>query len=130
MRLQSDVRKPTQTVGFALRRQRSYVRIVSGPPVIYGNTPGLVSGLCRVCRGRDPPAPDRRSAVDEALTDRVVDLAPMLDGVDVTVDRSEVRPHRHDGNMAPSGCAPPGNVAGPLVIAATVLLDGLEAKCL
>src|SRR4051812_47869929 len=40
-----------------------------------------------------------------ALTDRVVDLAPALDGFDVAVHRGEVRAYRHDGYAAPPSIA-------------------------
>src|SRR5215472_10616738 len=64
----------------------------------------------------------------EPLTDRVVDVAPALDGSDVAVHRVEVRAHRHNGYVAPSSLAPRRNIAGPLVVPAAVLLDGLEAE--
>src|SRR5580704_6108006 len=65
-----------------------------------------------------------------ALTDRVVDVTPTLDGFDVAVHRVEVRAHRHDRYVAPPSLAPRRNIARPLVVPATVLLDGLEAECI
>src|SRR5271166_3340582 len=62
------------------------------------------------------------------LTDRVVEVTPTLDGFDVAVHRVEVRAHRHDRDVAPPSLAPRRNIAGPLVVAATVLLDRLEAE--
>src|SRR5436305_3917205 len=53
------------------------------------------------------------------LTNRVVDLTPALDPGDVAVHRGEVRAHRYDGDVAPPSIAPSGNIAGPLVVAAT-----------
>src|SRR5258707_3714707 len=70
----------------------------------------------------------RSSTCCRALTDRVVDLTPALDGFDMAVHRGEVRAHRHDGYVAPPSFAPCRNVAGPLVVATTVLLDRLEAE--
>src|SRR5215831_2751791 len=55
---------------------------------------------------------------------------PTLDGFDVTVHCSEVRAHRHDRYVAPPSLAPRRNIARPLVIPATILLDGLEAECI
>src|SRR6202040_1188474 len=66
----------------------------------------------------------------EALTDRVVDGAPTLDGFDVAIHRGEVHAHRHDRYVAPPSFAPRRNVARPLVVPATILLDGLEAECI
>src|SRR5436190_20667729 len=60
--------------------------------------------------------------------DRVVDVTPTLDGVDVTVHRVEVGTHRHDRYVAPPSFAPRRNIARPLVVPATVLLDRLEAE--
>jgi hypothetical protein len=57
-----------------------------------------------------------------ALTDRVVDVTPTLDGFDVAVHRVEVRAHRHDRYVAPPSLAPRRNIARPLVVPATVLL--------
>src|SRR5215216_5007307 len=65
-----------------------------------------------------------------ALPDRVVDVTPALDGFDVAVHRSEVRAHRDDSYVAPPSFAPRRNVARPLVIPATILLDRLEAECI
>ena len=65
-----------------------------------------------------------------ALTDRAVDVTPTLDGFDVAVHRIEVRAHRHDGYVAPPSLAPRRNIVRPLVVPATVLLDGLEAECI
>src|SRR6202040_994056 len=65
-----------------------------------------------------------------ALTDGVVDVTPTLDGFDVTVHCGEVRSHRHDRYVAPPSIAPRRNIARPLVVPATVLLDGLEAECI
>src|SRR5882762_11675562 len=65
-----------------------------------------------------------------ALKDRVVDVTPTLDGFDVAVHRVEVRAHRHDRYVAPPSLAPRRNIARPLVVPATVLLDGLEAECI
>src|SRR5580704_18995696 len=65
-----------------------------------------------------------------ALTDRVVDVTPALDGFDVAVHRVEVRAHRHDGYVAPPSLAPRRNIARPLVVPAAVLLDRLEAECI
>ena len=53
---------------------------------------------------------------------------PTPDGVDVAVYRVEVGAHRHDGNVASPGFAPPRDVAGPLIVSAAVLLDGFEAE--
>src|SRR5205814_2238088 len=53
---------------------------------------------------------------------------PTLDGVDVTVHRVEVGTHRHDRYVAPPSLAPRRNIARPLVVPATVLLDRLEAE--
>src|SRR3954447_9939565 len=64
------------------------------------------------------------------LSDRVVDVAPASYGVDVAVHRGEVAPHRHDGDVAPPGCAPRRDIARPLAIPAAVLLDSLEAECI
>ena len=47
----------------------------------------------------------------------------------MAVHRSEVRAHRHHGYVAPPGFAPRRDVVRPLVVTATVLLDGLEAEC-
>src|ERR1700730_2907790 len=61
------------------------------------------------------------------LTDRVVDITPAFDGFDVTVNRSEVHAHRHDGNVASPGIAPRCNVARPLVflpLAAATKMSG------
>src|SRR6516162_9080134 len=73
------------------------------------------------CTGRRPCC--------RALTDRVVDVTPTLDGFDVAVHRVEVRAHRHDRYVAPPSLAPRRNIAGPLVVSATVLLDRLESEC-
>src|SRR3979409_2466179 len=43
----------------------------------------------------------RSSTCCRALTDRVVDGTPTLDGFDVAVHRGEVRTHRHDRYVAP-----------------------------
>src|SRR6195256_4909237 len=72
----------------------------------------------------------RSSTCCQALTDRVVDGTPTLDGFDVAVHRGEVRAHRHDRYVAPPSFAPCRNIARPLVVPATVLLDGLEAECI
>src|SRR3977135_2821346 len=72
----------------------------------------------------------RSSTCCRALTDRVVDGTPTLDGFDVAVHRVEVRAHRHDRYVAPPSLAPRRNIARPLVVPATVLLDGLEAECI
>src|SRR5436305_13620545 len=56
------------------------------------------------------------------LPDRVIDVTPTLDGVDVAVHRIEVRAHRDDGYVAPPSIAPRRNTARPLVVPATVLL--------
>src|SRR5262249_51805094 len=42
--------------------------------------------------------------------------------------RVEVRAHRHDRYVASPSFAPRRNIARPLVVPATVLLDGLEAE--
>ena len=60
-------------------------------------------------------------ACAEALTDRVVDVTPTLDGFDVAVHRGEVRAHRHDRYVAPPSLAPRRNIAGPLVVPATCI---------
>src|SRR5947199_1730340 len=65
-----------------------------------------------------------------ALTDRVVDGTPTLDGFDVAVHGGEVRAHRHDRYVAPPSIAPRRNIARPLVVPATVLLDRFEAECI
>src|SRR6266853_2425445 len=72
----------------------------------------------------------RSSTCCRALTDRVVDGTPTLDGFDMAVHRGEVRAHRHDRYVAPPSIAPRRNIARPLVVPATVLLDGLEAECI
>ena len=64
------------------------------------------------------------------LTNRVVDVTPTLDGFDVAVHRVELRAHRRDRYVAPPSLAPRPNVAGPLVVSATVLLNRLETECL
>ena len=71
-----------------------------------------------------------KSAALQALSDRVVDVTPPLDGFDVAVHRGEVRADRYDGDVAPSSFAPPRNITRPLVVPATVLLDELEAECI
>src|SRR5258707_5078831 len=76
-----------------------------------------------------PPAQVLRPCC-RALTDRVVDGTPTLDGFDVAVHRGEVGPHRHDRYVAPASFAPRRNIARPLVVPATVLLNGLEAECI
>src|SRR5437899_2977539 len=73
-------------------------------------------------------APSERVRRCSALTDRVVDVTPTLDGFDVAVHRVEVRAHRHDRYVAPPSLAPCRNIARPLVVPATVLLDRLEAE--
>jgi len=65
-----------------------------------------------------------------ALTGRIVDVTPTLDGFDVAVHRVEVGTHRHDGYVAPPSFAPRRDIARPLVVPATVLLDRLEAECI
>src|SRR3981081_956456 len=70
------------------------------------------------------------AADGRALADRVVDVTPTLDGFDVAVHRGEVRAHCHDRYVAPPSIAPRRNIARPLVVPATVLLDRLEAECL
>src|ERR1700726_2359017 len=65
-----------------------------------------------------------------ALTGRIVDVTPTLDGFDVAVHRVEVGTHRHDGYVAPPSFAPRRNIARPLVVPATVLLDRFEAECI
>ena len=60
--------------------------------------------------------------------DRVVDIPPTLYGLDVIVDRGEVRAHRHNGYVAPSSFTPRRNVSGPLVVPTTILLNRLKAK--
>src|SRR5712672_3861008 len=70
----------------------------------------------------------RSSTCCRALTDRVVDGTPTLDGFDMAVHRGEVRAHRHDRYVAPPCIAPRRDIARPLVVPATVLLDRLEAE--
>src|SRR3954454_11984219 len=65
-----------------------------------------------------------------ALNTRVVDVTPTLDGFDMAVHRGEVRAHRHDRYVASSGRPPRRDIAGPLIAAAAVLLDRLEAECI
>jgi hypothetical protein len=65
-----------------------------------------------------------------ALTGRIVDVTPTLDGFDVAVHRVEVGTHRHDGYVAPPSFAPRRDIARPLVVPAIVLLDQLEAECI
>jgi len=60
--------------------------------------------------------------------DRVVDATPTLDRFDVAVHRVEIRAHRYDRYVAPSSFAPCRNIARPLVVPTTVLLDRLEAE--
>src|ERR1700722_11062817 len=62
------------------------------------------------------------------LMDRVEDVTPTLDGLDVTVHRGKVRTHCHDGYVAPTSIAPSRDIAGPSVVPASVLLDGLETE--
>jgi hypothetical protein len=50
------------------------------------------------------------------------------DGFDVSVDRAQVHAHRHNRYVAPTGVAPRGNVARPLVVPSAVLLDEFEPK--
>ena len=64
------------------------------------------------------------------LPNRAVDVAPAFNRIDVAVHGGEVRAHRHDGDVAPPSFTPRRDVAGPLVVAATVLLNGLKAKCI
>src|SRR6267378_2343739 len=88
-----------------------------------GTLPYRVAPLeLRFCDSADPRPCAR------ALTDRVVDVTPTLDGFDVTVHRGEVRAHRHDRYVAPPCIAPRRDIARPLVVPATVLLDRLEAE--
>ena len=61
---------------------------------------------------------------------RFVDIPPTLYGLDVTVDRGEARAHRHDGYVTSSSFTPRGNVSGPLIVPATILLNRLEAECI
>jgi hypothetical protein len=63
-------------------------------------------------------------------TDRVVDVTPTFDRCDVAVHRGEIRAHGHNRDVAPLCFAPCRDVARPTVVAATVLLDGLEAECI
>src|SRR5882672_8578531 len=77
-----------------------------------------------------PPARRSSTMLQRALTDRVVDGAPALDGFDVAVHRGEVGAHRHDRYVAAAGFTPRRNIARPLVVPATVLLDRLEAECI
>ena len=70
---------------------RSLTQTRSGNPLRRSNSPKdplhpILLGRVRRCR---------------ALTDRVVDVTPTLDGFDVAVHRSEVRAHRHDRYVAP-----------------------------
>src|SRR4051794_19489004 len=46
----------------------------------------------------------------------------------MAVHRREIRAHRYDRDVTPPGFAPRRNVAGPLVVAASVLLDRLKAE--
>ena len=48
----------------------------------------------------------------------------------MAVNRGEVRAHRDDRYVTPVSIAPCCNIAGPLVVAATVLLDRLEPECI
>src|SRR6202158_1288817 len=79
---------------------------------------------------RDTVTEPAIAADGRALADRVVDGTPPLDGFDVAVHRVEVRAHRHDRYVAPPSTAPRRNIARPLVVPATVLLDGLETECI
>ena len=63
-----------------------------------------------------------------SLMDRVVDIPPTLYRLDVTVDRGEVRAHRHDGYVASTSFTPRRNVSGPLVVAATILLNRTRSR--
>jgi hypothetical protein len=63
-----------------------------------------------------------------ALSDRVVDVTPTFDGIDMAIYGGQVCAHRYDGNVAPASLAPRGDIAGPPVVAASVLLDGFEAE--
>src|SRR5436305_2096223 len=58
------------------------------------------------------------------------DGKPTVDGLDLALHRGEVRAHRHDRYVAPASFAPRRYIAGPLVVPATVLLDGLETECI
>ena len=62
------------------------------------------------------------------LTDRVVDLTPAFDRLDVAVHSGEVAPIVTTEMWLPPASRHASNVAGPLVVAATVLLDRLEAE--
>src|ERR1700687_1287125 len=79
---------------------------------------------------RDTVTEPAIAADGRALADRVVDVTPTLDGFDVAVHRGEVGAHRHDRYVAPASFAPRRNIARPLVVPASVLLDGLEAECI
>jgi hypothetical protein len=46
----------------------------------------------------------------------------------MAVHRGEVRAHRHDRYVAPPSITPRRDIAGPLVVSARVLLNGLEAE--
>jgi hypothetical protein len=84
------------------------------------------SPACRSVTGHSR-GQDGLLSVSPALADRVVNITPPLDGFDMAVHRGEVRAHRHDRYVAPPSFAPHRNIPRPLVVPATVLLDGLEA---
>src|SRR3954447_26880654 len=76
---------------------------------------------CKVLRADPRPC-------SRPLSDLVVDVTPTLDGFDVAIHGGEVLAHRYDRDVTPPGFAPCRNVAGPLIVAATVLLDGLKTE--
>src|ERR1044071_4240167 len=75
-----------------------------------------------------PGYPRQPGCSASALANRIVDVAPAFDGPDMGVNRRQVCPHRDDRDVASSGVAPRRDVAGPLVVAAAVLLDRLKTK--
>src|SRR3954447_10531980 len=70
---------------------------------------------CKAFRGGPRPCCRARS-------DRVVNVTPPLDGFNVAIQGGEVRAHCYDRDVTPPGFAPSRNVAGPVVVPATVLL--------
>src|ERR1700704_4786839 len=76
------------------------------------------------------PPHSPRSVRQSSKNTRVVDVTPTFDGFDVAVHRREVGAHRDDRYVTPPSFAPRCNIARPLVVPATILLDGLEAECI
>src|SRR3977135_4513341 len=60
---------------------------------------------------------------------RFAPIVPTEMGRNPAVRRVYTRAQRRGGDVATPGLAPCRNVAGPLVVAATVLLDRLKSEC-